>query len=53
MIMAPIATTSPFTWTPERQRRAHALTVRATFAKKAPAKPVACSTCHLLHPGEC
>lgn len=44
---------SPFTWTPDQQRRAHGLTIRATFAKKAPPKPVACTVCHLLHRGEC
>lgn len=51
--MNAIAPATPFTWTPEQQRRAHGLTVRATYAKKAPAKPVPCPTCHLLHPGEC
>lgn len=45
--MAPIVTTSPFAWTPERQRRAHALTTRATFAKRAPKRvsETCCPTC--------
>lgn len=49
----PIAPASPFTWTEEDRKRAHALTVRATFAKKAPAHPAACSRCFCVHAGEC
>jgi hypothetical protein len=52
--MATQPTTSPFAWTStDAQKRAHALTIRATFAKKGPAKPASCDTCHLVHRGEC
>lgn len=51
--MAPIA--SPFTWTPTQQRRAHGLTIRATYAKieKPQPKIVGCTRCFCIHAGEC
>ncbi len=43
----PVAPTSPFAWGDDKiQRRAHGLTVRATYARKAPKiGPKACPGC--------
>lgn len=46
----PLTTGSPFKWTEDQRKRAHGLTVRATFAKPAPkiVKPAACPTCFTI-----
>lgn len=43
----PLTANSPFDWSEESRKRAHGLTIRATFAKPAPVilKPTACATC--------